>query len=361
MQGSTAPRFVDMYAPQHPGPNMVHQQQAQSSMCGQNGPLPSMNANGMAYGLPHTPLAPHHVNHASMTALSQAFGGMAVQDGGPLRTSDMALPGLTVTAPQLGLIPAHGNLHHHHQQQAVLLMHNGVVYAPTTVGSYPCLPGQGSAPPGPAIHALPDRHYPRTAPFERQMAFGRDYNMMPVTPTPRVFGGTHPEPAGEHPPGLDDRQVSIGSHSDGDQVPSPDTPDAIDANRLGQNVVIARADVSPMVQYGYGTTSPPHFVQTFDAAHMAKAMAMHPVPHDVMAVAAMAPAIPRAVPAVSSCRKTLQHCFENPSGTTNVYIRGLHPNTTDDMLLAYSARFGHVANSKAMIDNQTGACKGYEN
>jgi hypothetical protein len=75
------------------------------------------------------------------------------------------------------------------------------------------------------------------------------------------------------------------------------------------------------------------------------------------------PTIPRAVPALftpPSHTKTLEQCLENRiQGNRNVYIRGLHPTTDDDLLLRYASRFGKVEQSKAIIDTATGACKGY--
>lgn len=74
------------------------------------------------------------------------------------------------------------------------------------------------------------------------------------------------------------------------------------------------------------------------------------------------PKIPAAVPAVFTTpeqRKSLDQCLENRiEGNKNVYIRGLHPTTDDELLLHYASRFGEVEQSKAIIDTATGACKG---
>ena len=74
------------------------------------------------------------------------------------------------------------------------------------------------------------------------------------------------------------------------------------------------------------------------------------------------PEIPRAVPAVFTPpqqMKTLEQSLENRiPGNRNVYIRGLHPTTDDELLLKYATRFGKVETSKAIIDTTTGACKG---
>lgn len=49
----------------------------------------------------------------------------------------------------------------------------------------------------------------------------------------------------------------------------------------------------------------------------------------------------------------------NPSKTTNVYIRGLAPDTDDDKLFKLVDQYGHVVSHKAIMDKTTGFCKGY--
>ncbi|KAL1874785.1 hypothetical protein VTK73DRAFT_139 [Phialemonium thermophilum] len=75
------------------------------------------------------------------------------------------------------------------------------------------------------------------------------------------------------------------------------------------------------------------------------------------------PKIPQAIPAVFTLPyhvKSLHQCLENRIvGNRNVYIRGLHPTTDDELLLKYAERFGPVEQSKAIIDTTTGACKGF--
>ncbi|KAI4200374.1 MAG: hypothetical protein LQ346_002384 [Caloplaca aetnensis] len=76
----------------------------------------------------------------------------------------------------------------------------------------------------------------------------------------------------------------------------------------------------------------------------------------------MAPAIPLAIPAIDSPgggRGSLEQIMHNPNATTNVYVRGLHPETTDEMLLDYGKRFGDVDSAKSIIDTATGFCKGF--
>ena len=74
------------------------------------------------------------------------------------------------------------------------------------------------------------------------------------------------------------------------------------------------------------------------------------------------PAIPTPVPARHSGpdggRGSLDKILDNPDGTTNVYVRGLQPDTTDELLGLYGSRFGEIDTQKAIIDHASGHCKG---
>jgi RNA recognition motif. (a.k.a. RRM, RBD, or RNP domain) len=73
------------------------------------------------------------------------------------------------------------------------------------------------------------------------------------------------------------------------------------------------------------------------------------------------PPIPRAVPALwtNQDELSLAKCLQNPEGVTNVYIRGFMPDTTDDDLERWASRFGEIESCKAIIEQDTGKCKGY--
>ncbi len=73
------------------------------------------------------------------------------------------------------------------------------------------------------------------------------------------------------------------------------------------------------------------------------------------------PPIPRAVPALWTNQEelSLAKCLQNPEGITNVYIRGFMPETTDEDLHHWSSRFGEIESCKAIIEQDTGKCKGY--
>ncbi|XP_077100111.1 RNA-binding motif, single-stranded-interacting protein 3-like isoform X4 [Siphateles boraxobius] len=44
---------------------------------------------------------------------------------------------------------------------------------------------------------------------------------------------------------------------------------------------------------------------------------------------------------------------------TNLYIRGLHPGTTDQDLIKLCQRYGKIVSTKAILDKNTNQCKGY--
>lgn len=73
------------------------------------------------------------------------------------------------------------------------------------------------------------------------------------------------------------------------------------------------------------------------------------------------PDIPPPVPSIypDPAYNNLNNCIYNPKGTTNVYIRGLRPETTDDDLLRMVRQYGDILSTKAIIDTQTKSCKGY--
>lgn len=74
------------------------------------------------------------------------------------------------------------------------------------------------------------------------------------------------------------------------------------------------------------------------------------------------PAIPPPIPAWRSGpdggRGSLDKILDNRDGTTNVYVRGLRPDTTDDLLADYGRRFGEIVSQKAIIDMSNNTCKG---
>ncbi|KAH6723153.1 hypothetical protein BKA61DRAFT_663889 [Leptodontidium sp. MPI-SDFR-AT-0119] len=173
---------------------------------------------------------------------------------------------------------------------------------------------------------------------------------MPYTPS-RVSAG-YPELYKEVP-GLENRR---GSYSTNESAPG--TPHYGSISQQGTQIVAV--DRSP-----FGSTPSPQQLPIQHAAQQAKPLPYKTIPInvDLDALLVQHPAIPPAVPAVFTPResmRTLDQSLSNPiQGNRNVYIRGLHPDTDDETLAAYAARFGKVETSKAIIDTSTGACKGF--
>lgn len=228
----------------------------------------------------------------------------------------------------------------------------------TADGQFFCAPAAGMYPSQTlAPTQLTDSVYPysSTLPYLAQAAYNNyipGYPMMPYTPgRAGYYGGS--DHLHKDVPGLENRR---GSYSTTESAPG--TPYYGSTSLREHGTQIAAVDRSP-----FGSTPSP---QNLALPHVQQAKAMPyktiPVDVDIDAVLAQNPAIPRAVPAVFTPResmRTLDQSLSNPIfGNRNVYIRGLHPNTDDETLAAYAARFGKVETSKAIIDTSTGACKG---
>ena len=153
------------------------------------------------------------------------------------------------------------------------------------------------------------------------------------------------------PPLITPRRGSISSNEE--HVPA--TPFTLQGSYHGGVAVLDR---SPTGIYGQsGTPSPLQFMQQFSPMQH-KFPQQISTPVHIQMLVARDPPIPRAIPAPSSPMKPLDRCLENKTGETNVYIRGLLPETTDEMLHVWGMRFGDIQSSKSIIDLKTGLCKG---
>jgi hypothetical protein len=196
--------------------------------------------------------------------------------------------------------------------------------------------------------------YPSTLPYLGQAAYNYipGYPMMPYTPgRSGYYGDNHLH---KDVPGLENRRSSYSTNES-----TPGTPYYGAAALREHGTQIAAVDRSP-----FGSTPSPQQLPLPHVQHNGKSLSYKTIPVDVDidALLMQSPEIPRAVPAVFTPResmRTLDQSLSNPIyGNRNVYIRGLHPNTDDETLAAYAARFGKVETSKAIIDTSTGACKG---
>lgn len=198
-----------------------------------------------------------------------------------------------------------------------------------------------SAYPG-GLQYLPPTTYPGCVP---------GFPVIPYTPGRSGYWSDRSDGMHKDVPGLENRR---GSYSTTESAPG--TPYYGSFNSRDHGAHIATVDRSP----SYSTPSPQQYASAIH--QVAKAAKSISINADLDFLLLQHPSIPRAVPAVFTPHermRTLEQSLSNPiPGNRNVYIRGLHPNTDDETLAAYAARFGKVETSKAIIDTSTGACKG---
>ncbi|KAL8640644.1 MAG: hypothetical protein Q9228_002459 [Teloschistes exilis] len=184
----------------------------------------------------------------------------------------------------------------------------------------------------------------------QQPSFSNMHANTPVTPR------GHPWMVAQHVPQevpelAAPRRTSLSSN----EADSPQTPMfASYLNGLQPQIVLPNQQPT-----GLGNFSPTNPESPYQVA---KGRTGEPYVTDFEEWTSRSPAIPHAIPAIDSPgggRGSLEQIMHNPNATTNVYVRGLHPNTSDEMLLAYGKRFGDVDSAKSIIDTATGLCKGF--
>ncbi|TPX07342.1 uncharacterized protein E0L32_010764 [Thyridium curvatum] len=271
------------------------------------------------------PHDPHHVAAASSTLINSmgdpGYGAMINQ------FHSMALPAD-------GLIPAGPAMAGH--SGFVNGANPNIVFASPYSGTVPVLHDPGFAA---AAYTMP---YPVGA-------FGGAYSQNPLPYTPGRAVGYSSDRLSRDVPDLENRRAS---YSTSGTESSPATPFGMNSSDRITATRIASNDRSL-----YTTPSPRQGITDF-VAQGPKAVIADP---ELERLLMQDPPIPKAVPAVwTEHLKSLDQCLENRiTGNRNVYIRGLHPTTDDDLLSKYAERFGEVEQSKAIIDTATGACKGF--
>lgn len=145
--------------------------------------------------------------------------------------------------------------------------------------------------------------------------------------------------------------------SDEHKPMAPSTIDSGSHPGFYQNPVTSNVDGS--AAHGGPFTVGAHLTQPILPYQMMKTASGY-ILQDLEVLTQQEPPIPRAVPAMwtNPSDLTLAKCLENREGITNVYIRGFLPETTDDMLYSYASRFGKIDRCKAIVDLDTGMCKG---
>ena len=195
----------------------------------------------------------------------------------------------------------------------------------------------------------PNMYTPHAAQYMPQLGFqGYQQDNSPLSQNWTPPTGT----AGEAPTLITPRRDSISSNEN-DQ---PATPSYASYPAYGHGGVAINR--SPSGVFTHGTPSPTSMIGPYGMP-IAKVPDHSDVSPRIKMLISREPAIPRAIPAPSSPVKPLDRALENQRGETNVYIRGLLPETTDEMLEIWGTRFGDIRSSKSIIDLNTGLCKGY--
>jgi hypothetical protein len=153
-------------------------------------------------------------------------------------------------------------------------------------------------------------------------------------------------------PSLNHRRGSISSNEE--QVPSTPYNQLHTFATQYNGVTIIDRSPSNAFTTNNSTPSPSQFLSPYGL----QKYTTPPISMQMQMLLKQEPVIPSAIPAPSSPVKPLDRCLENKNGETNVYIRGLLPETTDEMLHAWGGRFGDIQSSKSIIDHKTGMCKG---
>lgn len=274
---------------------------------------------------------------------TQVSGGHNISGTNMMPAQRVADNGLNSVVNQLGGLGIHG---HNAMVPPGYVTPEGHYFVGYPPASVPAFTGYGQVPENPsAVYSHPYVH--GVAP-----PMGMPMHFVPVQ-TGRSGVPERSDTGSHEVPGLENRRSSYSTTES-----TPATPFFGGVATRDQNTHVAVSERST-----YTTPSPQQIAN--GTAQIPKGF--FPVTNvfstDLEALLKRDPAIPPAVPAVFTPQenmKTLEQSLVNAiPGNRNVYIRGLHPTTDDETLKKYAERFGQVETSKAIIDNATGACKGY--
>ncbi|EMD69907.1 hypothetical protein COCSADRAFT_195632 [Bipolaris sorokiniana ND90Pr] len=267
--------------------------------------------HGSAQYLPRgLPMSPHGDNGMQSLTNNMAALGMHASYGssGTSKSANSALPS---GSSDYGNIPISNG-------QGLWVPNQHVI------GSiYPMIPGaqhQAGMAPSPGM-------YSHAGTYLQQAAYQYGQGVIDNSPVPPAWA-TRMSSA-EIPSLMTPRRDSISSNEND----NPGTPHGSGGMyRYGNNTAIM--DRSPNALYlSSATPSPSQLAHPYQVmAPIQKQQTIPTLPPHLLALVHQEPPIPRAIPAPSSPHKPLDRSLENKTGETNVYIRGLLPETTDEML-----------------------------
>lgn len=271
----------------------------------------AMNKSGQAYGMPSKP---------DMASLAHSFQGMNFQNQ----------PFATQAKNAFGLPSAQAALQYNHTGQ--------YIYPPNVYSN---------ASPAPASVFTPHSQQ-----YMTPIGYPGYHQQHEHSPLSNAWTPTTAGTAGELPTLITPRRDSISSN----EAEQPVTPAGYGyVYPHTGNVAVRR---SPHTAFTHSSSSPASMGMATPYGVSMMKQERSELPDNLKVLIVQEPIIPLAIPAPSSPLKPLDRALENHRGETNVYIRGLLPETSDEMLSLWAGRFGDIVSSKSIIDLNTGLCKG---
>ncbi len=318
-----------------------------ASIYGQHNTAYSSNARSQQYPQTPSPLARDDGANFRMAALQHALGGIGLNglssiDNLGLGTS--TLPMAPTGLPGAGLSHPIGTLSVRPNGQVVV----SPLYAPQSAAQsqasmHQSIPSQTPAP----LQYLAQPNY-------TNHLYG--HQLMPFSA--HAQGWTQPgsDLNAREAPGLVSRRNSLSSNEEN----APGTPFYGSASHGDDHPGIAVAERSPVDGYSHSTPSPQQYYLPYGARSMFKESGEPQYFIDINRLVRQHPAIPHPVPAIftPTGSRSLEMSLRNHHNNNNVYIRGLPQETNDSTLIAYTERFGAIQSAKAIINHETGLCKG---
>ncbi|KAF1985068.1 hypothetical protein K402DRAFT_335392 [Aulographum hederae CBS 113979] len=287
---------------------------------------------------PYLSAGSYHNQADTLAALTQGFGGMNLQHPS-YGSSTPRGSHMSAASSEYGGVPVSN-----HPQTMYMPGAQQLVFA------NPAMPMSSAQTHG-GVHQgmYAPVHYVQQ---QQQTAQYPGYGQQVTDNSPLTTQWTPRMASGEMPTLITPRRDSISSN----EQDLPGTPYTYGGYSNNFQIV----DRSPSGVFAHsGTPSPSQLHAPYGAPHLAKPQQQSSLPVHLLALLEHEPRIPSAIPAPSSPLKPLDRSLENKNGETNVYIRGLLPETTDEMLHSWGARFGEIQSSKSIIDLKTNLCKGF--
>ncbi|KAL9072752.1 MAG: hypothetical protein Q9157_004979 [Trypethelium eluteriae] len=286
---------------------------------------------------PNMQMAPQHTASGAMATLTQGLGALNLQQASFAHSKPS--PHLPSTSSAYGGVPVG-------QHQPASLYGTGqYLYA----GNYM---NHGATQPHTTMQQSSAMYSPVPPQYMAQPIY-QAYHQHMNNHSPLSQNWSSRAPSGDIPSLVTPRRDSVSSNEQ-DQPGTPYT------STTGYGSGIAVVDRTPPDMYGQHTPSPTQLAGLYVPPQSIKAQhVVSSPPAAILALLVKDPPIPKAIPAPSSPLKPLDRALQNPGGETNVYIRGLQPETTDEILHAWGSRFGDIKSSKSIIEHSTGLCKGF--